>query len=55
MKCIANQDPVGKASIIDLVILKSLDSLTFGKIRWFKREITKVTRNLEKIKSRTIY
>jgi len=42
-------------SRIELYFMKSLHFLTFKKIVWFEKQITKIYSDLEELKNRTIY
>lgn len=54
MNIISNQDNLW-ASKFDLYLFKLLYLLSFKKSKWIKKQITKITEDLETVKNRKIF
>lgn len=54
MHIIANQDGIG-TSKFDLYLFKGLYLLTFKRSKWIKKQIIKITKDLEAVKSRKVF
>ncbi|WP_373895408.1 hypothetical protein [Virgibacillus sp. CBA3643] len=55
MKLIASNEPIGRASKMDLYTLKTLHLLSFKTTQWIPKELVKTEQALQGAKSRVIY
>ena len=54
MNIIANQDKIG-VSKFDLYLFKTLYLLSFKRSKWIKKQINKITADLETVKNRKMF
>lgn len=55
MKFIASNEPIGRASKLDLYMFRTLHLLTFKTTSWIPKEIVQIEQAIREVKSRVIY